>query len=132
MTVSAREEDRIVRRDLVEISAGRKCGGFQNVSIQPRPVTHLSARLRDPLLHFGEEIFARIGPFQIQSHLALANSENVAMRIGEAGHDCLAGEIDHARFVASEFSASAFAPTKTMRSPFTATASACGCFSLTV
>ena len=74
------------------------CGGFQNVSIQPRPVIHLPGPgFVDASFHPRQKVFKRICTFQIQSHFALADSEDVAMRIGEAGHDRATAKIDNLR-----------------------------------
>jgi hypothetical protein len=59
--------------------------------------------LRDVLLDLREKIFAGIRPLEIQSHLALADFKNVAMRISETGGNSFARQINDARFVASEF-----------------------------
>ena len=57
-------------------------------------------RFADAPANFHKKIFARVRAFEIQSHLALADSENVAMRIGHAGNDGRAMQIDDARFFA--------------------------------
>ena len=55
--------------------------------------------MRDALFNFGEEIFPGVGAFEIQPHLALADSEDVAMRIGQPRHDRVAVKIDNLRGV---------------------------------
>jgi hypothetical protein len=55
----------------------------------------------DTLFNLSEEILERICALEIQSHLALADSENVAMRIRQTGHHCFAGKIDN--FFGSKF-----------------------------
>jgi len=143
MTVGAREKYRIVRRNFIQVTPGRESRRFpkkkkkkkkkKKVSIQPRPVIHLPRPvLRDALFHFLEKIFARVRALEIQSHFPLANSEDVTMRIGQSRHHGFAAKVDNARFLAREFFASAFEPTKATRSFFTAIASARGCFSFTV
>ena len=57
----------------------------------------------DALFHIREKIFPRVRPFEIQIHLALTNSEDVAMRIGHAGHDCVTAQIDNACFGSAKF-----------------------------
>src|ERR1700682_1712864 len=58
--------------------------------------------LIDARFYFCEKIFARVRAFEIQIHLALADSEDVAMRIGHSGHNGAATKIGHARFVARQ------------------------------
>jgi len=73
-------------------------GGFQNVSIQPRSSDPFAwARFVDASFHPRQKVFKRICAFQVQSHFALADPENVAMRIGEAGHDCATAKIANLR-----------------------------------
>ena len=59
MTIGARQKNRIVRCDT--LSRSRRVGnigGFQNVSIQPRPVTQWPGGVaRTALFHFREKIF---------------------------------------------------------------------------
>src|SRR6266404_8341242 len=105
MTIGAREKNRIVLRDFVELRARRKLRWF------PKCFDPAAARdpfatfgLRNALLNPGEKIFERVRPFEIQFHLALADSENMAMRIGETRHDRFAAKIDDARFVTAKFS----------------------------
>jgi len=53
-------------------------------------VTIVALSLRGALFNLRDEIFESICFFEIQIHLPLADSEKVAMRISEAGHDRLA------------------------------------------
>ena len=58
----------------------------------------INARFR-----FCEKIFERVGAFEIQTQFAFANSENVAMRIGQSRNNRVLVEIDRA-FSAKFFS----------------------------
>ena len=95
MTVRSLQKDRIFRRDLVQVLAGRKRRRFPK-RLDPTAAGDPFARfgLRDARFHFGEKIFARVGSLEIQFHLALADAEDVAMRIGQTGHDRCALQID--------------------------------------
>src|SRR5437588_8745788 len=104
MTIGAGEENRIVRCDFVEISAGWKLGRLPerfNPAAAGDPFVAL--RLHDALLDLRKKVFAGIRPLEIQCHLALTDSENVAMRIGETGHNGFACEINNMRFIGPEF-----------------------------
>ena len=98
MAIRACEKYRIVWRDLVEILARWKLRRFPKC-FDPTASSDpfAGARFVDALLHPGQKIFKRIYPFQIQSHFALADPENVAMRISEAGHDRATAKIDNLR-----------------------------------
>src|SRR6266404_8828585 len=96
MAIGAREINRVIRRDFVEILSARKLRRLPE-SFDPAaardPFTAFG--LYDALSHFGDKIFERVRAFEIQTHLAFADSEDVAMRIGQAGHDRLAMKIDN-------------------------------------
>ena len=66
MTVRSFQENRIFRRDLVEIFARRKRGRFPE-SLDPTATGDPFAGfgLRDARFYFGEKIFARVGSFKI-------------------------------------------------------------------
>ncbi len=83
MPISACEKNRIIRRDLVEVLSRWKLGWFPK-RFDPPPARDPFALfgLRNSLFNFRQKILKRVCPFEIQPHLALANSENVAMRIG--------------------------------------------------
>src|SRR5947199_9507395 len=105
MTIGAREKNRISGRDFVEIFSRRELRRFPE-SFDPAapgdPFTALS--LGDARFNLCEETFEGVCPLKIEAHLPLANPEDVAMRIGEAGHDRFAAKIEDARFVAAKFS----------------------------
>src|SRR5207244_7479027 len=87
-----------------EIIAGWKLGRLPerfNPAAAGDPFVAL--RLRDALLDLREKIFAGVCALEIQSHLALTDSENVAMRISQTGQNGFACEINNVRFVAPEF-----------------------------
>ena len=95
VTVGAGEIERIIRRDFVELFARRKLRRFPKC-FDPAAAGNPFAALGIgyPLLYFGEKLVKRVCPFEIQIHLALADSENVAMRVGQTGYDGFAGKID--------------------------------------
>src|SRR5216110_131914 len=95
MAIRTFEKYRIVWRDLVEVLAHRKLRRLPkrfDPSASGDPFA--GARFADALFHPGQKVFKRICTFQVQSHFALADPENVAMRIGEAGHDRATAKID--------------------------------------
>src|SRR6266699_5974559 len=96
MTIGAREINGIIRRNLVEVLARRELRRFPEC-LDPAAAGDPFAAfgLYDALSHFGEKISERVRAFEIEIHLALADSEDVAMRIGQAGHDRLAMKIDN-------------------------------------
>src|SRR5207247_5315670 len=102
--IGAGEKKRVVGRDLVEISPRRKLRRFPE-GLDPAAAGDPFAGLSfsDALFHLCQEIFERVGALEIQSHLALADSKNVTMRIRETWSDGFAGKIDDACFVAPEF-----------------------------
>ena len=96
MAIGAGEKNRVARRNFIQIGACRELRRFPE-GLDP-------AAAGDPFagcggghafLHFGEKIFERVRAFEIQTHLAFADFEDVAMRIGQAGHDRLAMKIDN-------------------------------------
>ena len=104
MTVHACEKDRIIRRDFIQILPRWKLRRF--------PKRFDPAATGDPfpalgsgnaLLHFGEKILTCVRAFEVEIHLASANPEDVAMRIGQAGYNSFSGKIDNVRFVVGEF-----------------------------
>jgi len=104
VTVCAREKNRVFGRDLVEIGTGGKLWRFPE-SLDPAapgdPFAALS--LSDALLNFREKIPERVRAFEIQIHLPLADSEDVAMRISQARQNSVAVKIDNARSIAAKF-----------------------------
>ena len=104
VTVRARQKNRIIRRDFIQIISRRKLRRFPkrfDPAAAGAPFAPLG--LRDTLFHFGDKIFARVCAFEIQGKFAFADSENVAMRISQTGYDGLAGEIHHPGFVVLRF-----------------------------
>src|SRR5439155_15456595 len=91
---------RIVRRDLVEVLAHWKMRRFPK-RFDPTASSDPFAgdRFVDALLYPRQKIFKRTCAFEGQSHFALANPENVAMRISESVHDHAAVKIDNLRSV---------------------------------
>ena len=103
VTVRAGKKYGIVGCDCIEILLCWKLWRFPKCFDPAAASDPFAGRgLRDARFHFGEKIFARVRPFEIQIHLALANSENVAMRIGQAGHNRFAAQIDNACFIAAK------------------------------
>ena len=98
VAIGTSEEHRVVRRDLVEVIAG---GELRRLPERLDPAAagdpFPALRFRDPLLHFREKIFERVCAFEVQRQLALADPEDVAMRIRQAGHDGFSREIYGAR-----------------------------------
>ena len=79
--------------------AGRELRRFPEVSIQPRPVIHLPGSVfATRSFTFARKSSSVLVPSRFKRHLALADPENVAMRIGQARHDGFPGEIDRLRF----------------------------------
>src|SRR6266496_6154617 len=103
VTVSTRKINGIVRRNFVEISTCRKLRRLPESLNPPAAGDPFAAlTLRDALLNFGEKIFERVRAFEIEVHLPLADSEDVAMRIGQSRHHGFAAKVDNARFLARE------------------------------
>src|SRR5437588_2975404 len=104
MTVGASEEDGMLGRDFIEVDASGELWRFPE-SLVPAaagdPLTGFG--LCNALLHFSKKFFERVGAFQVQIHFALADPENVAVRIGEPGKYGTAVEIDYARIFAPKF-----------------------------
>ena len=97
MTIGAREINWVVGRDLVELRSRRKLRRLPE-SLYPAPACDpfSALGLRGALFHFREKIFPRVRALEIQSRLAIANFKDVAMRISEAGHECVTMKIDNA------------------------------------
>src|ERR1043166_6733246 len=104
MTICPGEIDRVVRRDFVKLRAGGKCWWCPKRLDPAAPYDPFAGRgLRDALFYLAQKIGARVCAFEIQMHLALADPKNMAMRIGQPGHDGFAAKIDNARLRAAEF-----------------------------
>ena len=104
MTVGAGEKNGIVRRDLVEVIARgelRRLPKCFDPTAARDPFSAL--RFRSALFHLREKIFEGVGAFEIQIYLALADAEDMAVRIGQTRHDGFPIEIDDARVVALNF-----------------------------
>src|SRR3977135_1281903 len=97
MAVSASQEDRIVRRELVEVLPGRELRRFPE-SLDPTAASDPFVALGfcDSRFHLRQKIFERVRAFQVQRQLALADSEDVTMRIGQARHQRFAAKINGA------------------------------------
>src|ERR1700736_4292668 len=87
----------MIRRDFIEVAASRELRRFPE-SLDPTAPRDpfVMFGLGDARLYFGQKILKRIRPFQIQIHLARADSKDMAMRIGQARHDRRSVKIDHA------------------------------------
>src|SRR5437870_9339949 len=98
MAIRARKKYRIVWRDLVEVLTRWKLRRFPK-RFDPAASNDPFARARfvDALFHPGQKVFKRIDAFHIELHFALADPEDVAMRISEAGHDRATVKIDDPR-----------------------------------
>src|SRR5689334_18781376 len=85
MTIRPSEKDRLVGRDFVQILASRELRRFPK-GFDPAATGDPFAGLGfgDALFHPRQEIVEGVGAFEIQSQLAFADSENMAMRISEA------------------------------------------------
>ena len=102
MAIRACEKYRIVWSDLVEVLARWKLRRFPkrfDPAASSDPFAW--ARFVDALFHPGQKVFKRIDTFHIESHFALADPEDVAMRISEAGHDRATVKIDNPRAMKS-------------------------------
>jgi hypothetical protein len=98
MAIRACKKYRIVWRNLVEILTRwklRRSPKRFDPTASNDPFAW--ARFVDALFHPGQEVFKRIYTFHIELHFALANPEDVAMRISEAGHDRATVKIDNPR-----------------------------------
>src|SRR3954467_11677253 len=104
MAVSPREKNRILRCDLVQIAARWKLWRFPE-SLDPAAAGNPFARFRFPhaFPRFGEKILKRVCVFEIQGHLALADPENVAMRISETRRQRFTRQINNTGFVVAKF-----------------------------
>src|SRR6266702_6373437 len=98
MAIRAFEKYRIVWRDLVEVPAHWKLRRLPkrfDPSASSDPFA--GARFVDALFHPGQKVFKRICTFHVQLHFALADPENMTMRISEAGHNRETAKIDNLR-----------------------------------
>src|SRR5438105_3139379 len=104
MTVGASEEDGMLGRDFIEVTARGELWRFPE-SLDPAaagdPFTGFG--LCNALLHFSKKFFERVRAFQVQIHFAFPDPENVAVRVGEPGKYGAAVEIDYARVVGPKF-----------------------------
>src|SRR5690242_1616040 len=98
MTIGTNQKNRMVRRDLVELLPGRELrrlpkGLIPAASSDPRP----ACGLLDEGFHYSEELFQRVGAFQIQAQFTLANPEDVELRFSQPRHDGVLANIDRPR-----------------------------------
>src|SRR5687767_13062425 len=103
MTVGADQINRIVRSNLIELPARREYRRLP-VRIDPPPTGHPRGGFGLPhaLLHAREEVVDRLRALEIQRYLALTNTQQVTVRIGQPRHNRLAAKIDHARRATGE------------------------------
>src|ERR1043166_2287161 len=90
----------MIRRDRIQILTSRELRRLPKrfdpaATGDPRAFPGLT----DTGFYFRQKRFERIRAFKIQAHLALADSENVAMRVGQSRNDCVTMEIDSLRCV---------------------------------
>ena len=104
MTISTREKNRIVRRNLVEVPTRGKHGRLPK-SFDPAAASHPLAGLRFIYSRFylGEKVFEIREAFEIEIHLALAHANEMIVSISHAGDDRGAMKIDNARHLAFIF-----------------------------
>src|SRR4030095_8364436 len=102
VAIRAREKYRIVWRDLVKVLARWKLRRLPK-RFDPTASSDpfAGARFVDALFHLRQKVFKRMCTFQAQSHFALADTEDVAMRISKAGHERSTVKIDNLRCVES-------------------------------
>ena len=98
MTVGAIEKDGIVWRNLVEVRARRKHRRLPE-SFDPTAAGDPLARLCliNSRLNFRQKIFEAGDAFEVERHLAKADSGKMMMRVSHSRHHRLAVEIDDAR-----------------------------------
>src|SRR5262249_23193575 len=95
MAVGSRQEDRIVRRGLVQVPPSRE---YRRVpeSLDPSATSQPIARLgvRDSRFDFSQKIFEARSPFQVEVHLAEPDAGEMVMRVYKTGHDRRAFQVD--------------------------------------
>jgi hypothetical protein len=98
MTVRAREDHRIVGRDVVEIAARRESGGIPEGLDPAAPFHPLAAFfLGDFSLHRADECGQARHSFEVQRGFALPDAGEVHVRVDEPGNDRPPLEVHHPR-----------------------------------
>src|SRR5262249_10255653 len=98
VAISAAKNYRVVGSDFVEVTARRKCGRAPesfNPSASADPFTWLGCG--HALFHAIQQLLQALSAFQVEGKFTRAHSEKVIVRIGEAGHDGCALQVENAR-----------------------------------